>query len=227
MTNNKSDLIVVQKEGEIRLDCKIPSLNSTYKCMCRGGKAVMYKSSEVKLFQQELTLKLGLSEVKHLSKLPAKEVEQVYMSINLKLKENLYKRDVSNSLKMIEDCISNVTGINDNRNTKVIISKSLSVDNHEYIGINIFALLRESRMKKLAKKHLSLMGFASELTDQYVFMLMTLDVGDSIETKLYKILKISPVRFEIKMKNSSVDTVAGKIIDVKSNFAILTGGELE
>jgi len=227
MTNNKSDLIVVQKEGEIRLDCKIPSLNTTYKCMCRGGKAVMYKSSDIKLFQQELTLKLGLSEIKHLSKFPAKEVEQVYMSINLKLKENLYKRDASNSLKMIEDCISNVTGINDNRNRKVLISKSLSADNYEYIEINIFVLLKKSYMKKLAKKHLALMGFPSELTDQYVFMLMTLDVGDSIETKLYKISKISSTRFEIKMKNSSVNTVAGDIINAKSIFVTLTGGDIE
>jgi len=230
MMNNKSDLIVVQKEGEIRLDCKIPSLNSTYKCMCRGGKAVMYKSSEVKLFQQELTLKLGLSEIKHLSKLPAKEVEQVYMLINLKLKENLYKRDASNSLKMIEDCISNVTGINDNRNTKVLVSKSLSTDSYEYIGINTLVLFKESCMKKLAKKNLALMGFPSEISDQYVFMLMVLDVGDSIETKLYKITKKSATQFEIKMKNSSVDTVAGKIMDAKSNFTILTGikgGEFE
>lgn len=119
----------------IEAPAKIPSVNSMYKPKSSFGKsfAWLYKDTKVETFQEKV---IELAKKGPFAAIDAYKDDINYIDIQYTflLDKNFYKRDVSNMIKMTEDALMSVTGVDDSKHRSVYAHKALSyIPKMEYI----------------------------------------------------------------------------------------------
>lgn len=120
----------------VESDIAIPSTNEHKLPTRRGNKVWLYKNPEVHKFQYHIESKLyeaGLA-------VQFKDLKVDYISevkFGFHIKSNYNRRDTSNMIKLIEDALVTVIGVDDSKYKRIIAEKFHTNNEKESIEITI------------------------------------------------------------------------------------------
>lgn len=135
---------------------KLPSINTAHQIGRSGNRVWLYLHNDIKKMQDKIAndlIKAGA--VEHFSEYAGNDEIVLEYEIIYVLKENFWKRDVSNLTKHIEDAIAKTIKINDSRNFRISARKVHNDGSNPRIAEEAIVIVVNPTLKHLVKLNLA------------------------------------------------------------------------
>ena len=131
-----SDGLVVYN-ATIISDMDLPSTNEHKLPTRRGNKVWLYKNPEVAKFQSHIESICSTTTLSNIKQISSNIDYVVELRLGFNVRNNYNRRDTSNMIKLVEDSIVKVIGIDDSKFKRIVAEKFYLPDGKESIDIRI------------------------------------------------------------------------------------------
>lgn len=118
-------------------DMDLPSTNEHKLPTRRGNKIWMYKNPEVAKFQGHIEAICSTTTLANIKQIAANIDHVVELKLGFNIRNNYGRRDTSNMIKLVEDSLVKVIGIDDSKFKRIVAEKFYLPEGKESIDIRI------------------------------------------------------------------------------------------